>query len=171
MPPAQTFASENSIPESATGIARPEPLFGPHKKTSSPSLRTVSISSNQYERGNYYLCSYGAMKILSTNNDKLVFKTLPLRWRNDGKTAVSKFIWRQDMYIFIQKLLRKQAFEELKSSATGFTSLVVEDSPNMPLDFMSAALWLGKPKPLVPEDANPDNRKVVLDEDENGIPL
>lgn len=111
------------------------------------------------------------MKILSTNNDKLVFRTLPLRWRIDGKTAVSKFIWRQDMYIFIQKLLRKQAFEELKSSATGFTSLVVEDSPNMPLDSISAALWLGKSKPLVPEEATPDNRKVVLDEDENGMPL
>lgn len=75
------------------------------------------------------------------------------------------------MYIFILDLLRKQASEELKSSATGFTSHVVEDSPNMSLDFMSAALWLGKSKPLVPEYAIPDNRKAVLDEDENGMPL
>lgn len=111
------------------------------------------------------------MRILSTQNPKFVFSTLPIRWKLDGKVAAFNFIWRKDMYIFILKLLRKQAFEELKSSATDFKSLVVEDSPNMPLDLMSAALWLGKSKSVVSEDATPDNRKVILDEEENGMPL
>lgn len=166
-PPTQALASENPILELATGIAPPEPLSKLHEQSSSPPTPKVSITS-KYPTGNYYLSSHSVMKELSTTTRDVLFRTLPPRWKLDQELKWSNCVWRQDMHAYIETLLRKHAFKTLKFAATSHTSHLVGDSPDMPLEFMSAALWLGKPESPLREDANPCNHEVALDEDDKG---
>lgn len=46
--------------------------------------------------------------------------------------------------MFVQVQLRKRAFATLKSCVTNYKSLVLKQNPDVPLELMSAALWLGK---------------------------
>lgn len=170
-PPAQApvhaFASEKSIPELATGIAPLQPSSDLHGKTPSPPPPEIS-SLSKYKSGHYYLSSHSAIKFLSMAKKEVVFRTLPVRWRSGNEMKIVKSIWRKDMHKFVQILLCKLTFATLKSSATNYKFHVVKDNPDVPLELMSAALWLGKSETPVLEDATPHNPKVALDEDKNG---
>lgn len=165
--PTQAFASGKSIPELATGIAPLQPSSDPHGKAYSPPPPEI-FSLSKCQSGHYYLSSHSAMKFLSMAKKEVVFRTLPVRWRSGNEMKIVKSIWRKDMHKFVQILLCKHAFATLKSSATNYKSLVVKDHPDVPLELMSAALWLGKSVTPVLEDATPHNCKVALDENKNG---
>lgn len=142
--PTQAFASEEFIPELATSPAFPYKLpSDPHEENPSPPAPKIpSIPKSQ--TGNYYLSSHRAIKFLSTAKKELIFRTLPMRWRSSNDIRFSTSIWRQDMHMFVQVQLRKRAFATLKSCVTNYKSLVLKQNPDVPLELMSAALWLGK---------------------------
>lgn len=164
-PPAQAFTPENFTSEPATGIVPLKPPSDSHEPYPSPLLSKVS-SPSIYRSGNHYLSSQSAMKLLSTAKKSVVSRTIPLNWKGD---KVSELIWRRDMYIFVRDLLRNHAFEALKFSTTQYKSHVLENHPDVPLQLVSAALWLGKPDHPIPEDASSHTCSVALDDVRKGI--
>lgn len=163
-PPAQTFAPDESAQESATGIA---PSSDTHEKISSYPPSKVSFSNlSRYQSGNYFLSSYGAIKFLSKAKKDFVFRALSLRWKSGNEPRLLEAIWRRDMHSFVQNLLRKDAFEKLKISATRYKSHLLKDIPDVPLESVSAALWLGNSESHV--SVTPHNREMVLDKGQEG---
>lgn len=166
-PLAQALASEKPSSKLTTGIALPELHSDPHEKHSSPRPPKTSGSS-KFQKGSYYLSSHSTMKLLNNAKKQLIFRTLPSRWRHDDEITGIYPVWRQDMHTFIQFWLQKHAFEMLKNCMNSHFSHIVKDSPDVPLELMSAALWLGKLEPPVPEDATSLNRKVAIGKDKKG---
>ncbi|MCJ1463777.1 hypothetical protein MMC07_002386 [Pseudocyphellaria aurata] len=160
-PPAQTFAPKESPQEPATGIAPSSDMH--ERKYSSPPSKALFCNFSRFQKGNYFLSSYRVINFLSKAQKGLIFRVLSLRWKSGNEPALRQTIWRRDMHIFILDLLRKDALEKLRTPATQYKSHLLEDISDVPLGFVSAALWLGKSEGHVPEATTLHNREMVLD--------